>query len=198
MLSVLSFALQNISGGFDTYINETQLNLCAAVILKPLYKTSCFFTFNENTCYTLSGSHRLFFNLQSQFPSPFHVLQCRWLHHKSLIWVECGPMSSWQRRWCQLDNDKIASDLSGKKHSLLLSEVIYCSDVLKLCHALLGTLPFTLIGLATNCDRFHSWQTRSKTLETAQNASSHLDPIYFEAFSFSCEQCTQLLKHAAT
>lgn len=67
----LFFYLIKHSTGFDTYASETQLNLCAAVISKPLCKTSCFFTFNENTCYMLSGSHRLFFNLQSQFPCLF-------------------------------------------------------------------------------------------------------------------------------
>lgn len=87
---------------------------------------------------------------------------------QSLIWSECGPMSAWHQRRCQLDNDKIASDLSGIAFIVVIG-VIYCLDVLKLCHALLGTLPFTLIGLATNCDRFHCWQTRSETLETAYN-----------------------------
>lgn len=54
---------------------------------------------------------------------------------------------------------------------------------MKLCHALPGTLPFTLIGLATNRDRPHCRQTPSEALETAEMASSHLDPIYSEALS---------------
>lgn len=89
-------------------------------------------------------------------------------------------MSVWHQMWCQLDNDEIASDLSGLAF-IVVMEVIYCSDVLKLCHALLRTLPFTLIGLATNSDRSHCWQTPSETLETASTSTSHRDPIYFEA-----------------
>lgn len=108
---------------------------------------------------------------------------------QSLICFECGLMSAWHRRWCQLDNDKIASDLSGIAFIVVI-RVIYCSDVPRLCHDLLGTLPFTLIGLATHCDRSHRWQTWSEALETAATISSHLDPIYSEALSFSCKQIT--------
>lgn len=85
----------------------------------------------------------------------------------------------------RLDSYKIESNLSETAFTVVTA-VIYCSAVPKLCLALLGTLPFTLIGLATNCDRSHCWQI--ETLETPVTASSHLDPIYFEVFSFSHEQ----------
>lgn len=84
---------------------------------------------------------------------------------QSLIWFECGLMSAWHCRWCQLDNDKIASDLSGIAFIVVIG-LIHCWDVLKLCHALLGTLPFMLIGLATNCDRSHCWQTEWSTWDS--------------------------------
>lgn len=63
-------------------------------------------------------------------------------------------MWAWRQMWCQLDNDEIASDLSGLAFIVVIG-VIYCSDVLKLCHALLRTLPFTLIELATTSDSSH-------------------------------------------
>lgn len=110
---------------------------------------------------------------------------------QSLIWFDWVPMSAWHRRWCQLDNDRIASDLSGTAFIVVIV-VIYCSNVLKLCHALLGTLPFTLIGLATNCGASHFWQTQSETLETAETPRVTWSS---QTLSFSCEQitCTSLL-----
>lgn len=143
-------------------------------------------SFKLNTC-TMCMSLHLFHNLQSQFNFFLSFIADGFTTKVYLF--ECLPMSAWRQMWCQLDNDEIASDLSGLAFIVVIG-VIYCSDVLKLCHALLRTLPFTLIELATNSDRSHCWQTQSETLETASTSSSHLDPVYFQALSFSFEQIT--------
>lgn len=136
--------------GSDTYCAVFDIGrskskyIFLGLLLKSFFYAAMRHCVDRSSCFiTFSHSFLLFLCPSVQMAPP-----------QSLIWLECGPMSAWHRRWCQLDNDKIASDLSGIAFIVVIG-VIYCSDVLKLCHDLLGTLPLMLIGLATNCDRSH-------------------------------------------